>query len=111
MTRNIASFAEFWPVYLRAHRDPRCRALHYVASACGIAGVVLALVSGSAWWLLGGMAAAYAFAWAGHLFMEQNLPLTFQHPLWSLMADYRMFGLCLAGRLEGHLLAAGARHT
>lgn len=104
--KKIASFHDFWPVYLRAHRDPRCRALHYAASVCGLAGLAAAAVSGNFWWLLAGMVAAYAFAWAGHLFMENNLPLTFRHPLWSLAADYRMFGLWLTGRLSGHLAAA-----
>jgi hypothetical protein len=106
---RIASFREFWPVYLRAHSDARCRALHYAASLCGLAGIVLALATGSGWWLLAGLVAAYAFAWAGHFFVEENLPLTFKHPLWSLMADYRMFFLWLGGGLARHLEAAGVR--
>lgn len=105
----IRTFAEFWPVYLRAHSDPRCRALHYAASICGLGGIALALWTGSGWWLLAGLVAAYAFAWAGHLFLEENLPLTFKHPLWSLIADYRMFFLWVSGRLPMHLSAAGVR--
>ena len=104
---KLDSFADFWPVYLRAHSNPTCRALHYVASAAGIGGLVLALATGSPWWMLVGLLGAYAFAWIGHFFVEENVPLTFTHPLWSLRADYRMFFLWLTGRLGAHLRAAG----
>lgn len=102
------SFEEFWPIYLRAHASPRCRTLHYAASTAGLAGLLLALVTGGFWWLLAGIVAAYAFAWVGHFHVEGNVPLTFTHPLWSLRADYRMFALWLTGRLPEHLRAAGA---
>lgn len=105
---SLGSFDEFWPVYLRAHASPRCRALHYAASIAGLVGLVLALLGGSLWWLLAGIVAAYAFAWVGHFHVERNVPLTFTHPLWSLRADYRMFALWLTGRLPAHLRAAGA---
>ena len=106
--QKLDSFDDFWPVYLRAHADARCRALHYAASVSGIAGLLLALVTGNGWFVLYGMIGAYAFAWAGHFFVEKNVPLTFRHPLWSLAADYRMFGLWLTGALPRHLRNAGA---
>ena len=105
---RISSFGEFWPVYLRAHADPRCRALHYGASAAGIAGLLAAIATMSLWPILAGMIVGYALAWAGHLFMERNLPLTFRYPLWSFAADYRMFARWLTGRLDGDLRRAGA---
>ena len=105
---KIATFAEFWPVYLRAHADPRCRALHYCASMTGIMGPVAAVLTGSGWWLLAGLIGSYAFAWGGHFFVEKNTPLTFRHPLWSLWADYRMFVRWLAGRLPADLARAAA---
>ena len=105
---RLRSFDDFWPVYLRAHADPRCRALHYAASASGIGGVILGATTGNLMWALYGMLGAYAFAWAGHFFVEKNVPLTFKHPIWSLAADYRMFGLWLMGQLPRHLRNAGA---
>lgn len=31
MTR-LSSFGEFWPYYLSQHRDPRCRAVHFIGT-------------------------------------------------------------------------------
>lgn len=105
--RKLGSFGEFWPVYLRAHANPTCRALHYAASTAGLLAVGLVLATGSAWWLMFGLLLSYGFAWAGHFKIEQNVPLTFTHPWWSLRADYRMFFLWLTGGLPRHLRAAG----
>ena len=58
-------------------------------------------------WIAFGLVGSYAFAWAGHFKIENNVPLTFKHPLWSLIADYRMFFLWMSGRLGQHLVAAG----
>jgi hypothetical protein len=104
---KISSFAEFWPIYLRAHAHPTCRALHYAASISGLGALALVLATGSGWWLLGGLLLSYGFAWAGHFKVEHNVPLTFAHPWWSLIADYRMFLLWLMGQLPRHLRAAG----
>lgn len=98
---------EFWPIYLRAHNVPLCRALHYGASICGLAALALVFATGNLWWLAFGLVGSYAFAWAGHFKVENNVPLTFKHPLWSLIADYRMFFLWASGRLGQHLAAAG----
>lgn len=104
---KIPTFRAFWPVYLRAHADPRCRALHYGASASGLAGPLAWALTGNAWWMLAGLVGSYALAWSGHFFVERNSPLTFRHPLWSLAADYRMFARWLGGGLAADLARAG----
>ncbi len=83
-----------------AHRDPRCRALHYVGSTGGLIGIGAAILSANAWWVLGGLAFAYTFAWIGHFLVERNRPATFGNPLWSLIGDVRMYLLWLGGGLE-----------
>jgi len=104
---KISSFEEFWPIYLRAHSNPTCRALHYAASISGLTALALVLLTGNAWWLLAGLLLSYGFAWVGHFKVENNVPLTFTHPLWSLVADYRMFFLWTMGQLPRHLRRAG----
>src|SRR5690348_5063215 len=37
MAERFRSYSEFWPHYLRAHRDPRSRAAHYVGTSAGVA--------------------------------------------------------------------------
>lgn len=106
---KIASFAEFWPIYLRAHSHPTCRALHYAASIAGLTALGMILLTGDLWWLMAGLVVSYGFAWLGHFKVEHNVPLTFTYPLWSLAADYRMFFLWAGGRLDAHLRSAGVQ--
>jgi hypothetical protein len=106
MRGKPSSFRAFWPHYLMAHRDPRCRALHYVGSTGGLIGIVAAILSANGWWILAGLAFAYIFAWIGHFLVERNRPATFGNPLWSLIGDIRMYLLWLGGGLERAMRAA-----
>jgi len=106
--RGVASFARFWPVYLREHRCTRCRALHYVAATASI-GVAVAAACARSWWLLlAAPVTGYGFAWLGHACFERNRPATWRHPWWSLRAEWRMFALALTGRLRRHIEQAEA---
>ena len=103
MSDPIASYAEFWPHYLRAHRDPRTRAAHYLGTFLAIALVIAAAIDGD-WRLLpAAPLAGYAAAWFAHAFFEGNRPATFGHPLWSFYSDFRMLALWASGRLEPEL--------
>jgi len=105
--REYNTFGAFWPFYLREHSDPRTRALHYVGSTLALGCLALALLLMDPWFLLGMPLSGYFFAWVAHFAIEHNRPATFTYPLWSLLADYRMFFLFLAGRLEPELVRAG----
>jgi hypothetical protein len=49
---RYATFAEFWPFYLREHARPLTRALHYVGTSLVVGIAAFALVTGRYWWLL-----------------------------------------------------------
>lgn len=106
MTRP-SSFEEFWPDYLRAHSDPRSRALHIAGTAAGLGCTAMFLLSGRPRWLLAALASGYGSAWAAHALFEKNTPATFSHPLWSLRGDLRMARMAVAGTLDAELLRMG----
>ena len=103
------SYGQFWHQYLRQHADRRTRIAHYAGTSLAIGAVALFAMTANWAWLIAGPLVAYASAWAGHGLIERNIPLTFNHPLWSLACDFRMFFLALAGRLQPHLRAANKR--
>ena len=103
MPEPIASYAEFWPLYLRAHRDPRTRAAHYLGTGAGLCLAALGVTSRDWRFLLAAPVAGYACAWLGHGIFEGNRPATFGHPLWSFRSDLRMLALWAAGRLQPEL--------
>ena len=97
---RIQSFEEFWPYYVGEHRDPRCRAMHYVGTTAVIGTVVTAAVTLNPTWLLAAPVAGYGCAWIGHFVFEKNKPATFKYPLWSLAADFKMYGYMLRGKMR-----------
>lgn len=104
---RFATFAEFWPFYLREHARPATRALHYAGTTLLIAVAVLAIVSGRYPWLLALPLVGYGFAWFAHFRVERNRPATFTYPVWSLGADFKMWGLWLTGRIGSELTRVG----
>jgi hypothetical protein len=107
MTRRYTSFADFWRFYLREHSKASTRALHYVGTSLVVLIAIVAALSGRWLWLAALPVAGYFFAWIAHFGVEKNRPATFTYPLWSLAADFRMWGLWLTGRLGPELDRAG----
>lgn len=98
--QNFSNFSEFYPFYLREHRNPVCRALHYTGTSLALLIWIYALWSGAYLLLLVGLVAGYGFAWVGHYVFEHNRPATFQHPLYSFMGDWVMLKDFLTGRFR-----------
>lgn len=97
------SFREFYPYYLSEHKQPLCRALHYVGSLTVLALLGYMVVTGQwqlAWFL---PLIGYGFAWIGHFFVEHNKPATFKYPAYSLLADWVMLADFLTGKLTAKI--------
>ncbi len=101
-------FQEFWPRYLKAHSDPRTRAMH-VAGTIAASGIVLgALALRKPWLIAVGLVAGYGPAWFSHAFIEHNKPETFRAPFSSLRGDYVMTWHVLRGTIDEELARAKA---
>jgi hypothetical protein len=98
MSDRLATFAAFWPFYLSQHRRSACRMLHYLGTSTAIAIAAVALLAGHPRGLLLALLVGYAPAWIAHAFIEKNRPATFQYPLWSLLADFKMLACAIRDR-------------
>lgn len=107
MNGEFKSFAEFWPYYLGEHSKPTTRLLHFTGTGAGLVLAFVALFSWNYWLLLVAVVCGYGPAWVGHFFIEKNRPATFRHPIWSLVADFRMFLFFMTGRLGAELRRHG----
>jgi hypothetical protein len=96
------SFNEFWPHYVREHSQAASRSLHFVGSTLAIVIVIVGAIY-NPWLLLAAPIVGYGFAWIGHFAIEKNQPATFKYPLWSLIADWKMWALMLAGRMSAEV--------
>jgi len=105
--RDAAAYDDFWRFYLRAHANPSLRIWHYFGTALGLCALLGLAATASAWFLVLAVVGGYGPAWASHFFVAGNRPETFSHPLWSLISDFRMFWLWLAGGLDSELAKAG----
>jgi hypothetical protein len=96
---RMDSFDDFWPHYVHAHRDPRSRALHYAGTTAVLGTVAAAALTFNPGWLLLAPVVGYGPAWVGHFVFEKNRPATFEHPLWSLRGDFKMYFLALQRKM------------
>lgn len=97
-------FEDFWPHYVAEHSDPLNRFIHAVGTTGAIATAVVGLVKRDARLLALAPVIGYGSAWAGHLFVENNKPATFDHPMWSLRGDMRMLKLMLQDEMDEEIL-------
>ena len=101
--KRIETFTEFWPFYVGEHRLPLCRAVHYIGSFAAPATLSFVVMSGRLSLLPLVLVAGYGPAWVGHFIIEKNRPATFTYPVWSLLADYKMLGLFLRGKMAAEV--------
>lgn len=100
MSRPPLSFAEFWPYYLRQHSAPATRHLHIIGTGIALVSLAAFAVTRRPVFAATALTGSYGPAWFSHAAIEKNEPATFKHPLWSLLADFKMFGLWASGKLD-----------
>jgi hypothetical protein len=95
----MKNFDDFWIYYLKKHAHPKNRLFHFYGT--GIVHVIFfyVFVTGHIKYLWLGPFFGYSFAWLGHFLIEKNTPTTFGHPIWSAVADIRMFYLMLLKKM------------
>lgn len=111
-SERIPNFDAFWPFYLREHSRTATRWLHWFGTNLAVLTLINAVVIGRPLYALGALIPGYGFAWVSHFFIEKNRPATFTYPLWSLIGDFKMWGLMWTGRIRGEVerhVGAGAK--
>ncbi len=93
------TFAEFYPEYLAAHRDPRTKMVHAAGLLSGVAVGLSAILLRKPALLLGGLALGYFPAFVSHWVFEKNQPKTLEHPGLSFCGDFVMVYQLLTGSL------------
>ncbi|KAG0481766.1 hypothetical protein HPP92_012624 [Vanilla planifolia] len=100
---------EFWAFYVSQHSNPWTRRWHFIGTLSGLLCVLFAAVSGVWAFVVASPLLGYGLAWYSHFFVEGNVPATFGHPFWSLLCDFRMFGLMLTGNMDKEIKRLGKR--
>ena len=94
------SFREFYPFYLTEHSRSGTRRLHFAGTLLVVLSFGYGIVTRRWGFLALVPLFGYGFAWVGHFAVEKNRPATFQHPLYSLAGDFRMFADMVRGRVS-----------
>lgn len=97
--KRLDNFDAFYRYYLDAHANAWNRRMHLLGWTLGGVLAVPGLLSGR-WWLvpLGG-GVALGVALLGHRYFERNASIIFKYPVWTTLADLRMFLDMARGRL------------
>ncbi len=77
--------------------------MHFVGSSLSLVNITFAVITLTPWYLLSALLAGYGFAWVSHFFIEKNKPASFKYPLWSFLADWKMWAFIVTGRIDAEL--------
>ncbi len=100
---RIQSFEDFWPYYVGEHAQKSTRTLHFVGTAAAVTCAAAGVLLGKRWLLAVAPVCGYGPAWVSHFFIEKNRPATFKYPLWSLKADFVMWGKIARGEMDAEV--------
>ncbi|CAJ1803518.1 unnamed protein product [Sphenostylis stenocarpa] len=105
---NFRNLEDFWAFYVNQHSKPSTRRWHFAGTLFSIFFLLCSFFF--SWWFLFFVPfSGYGCAWYSHFFVEGNVPATFGHPFWSLLCDFKMFGLMLTGKMDREIKRLGKR--
>lgn len=102
---KLRTFQEFWPYYLSQHEKRGTRQMHILGTGVALASLAAFALTMRSVYLLIALVGSYGLAWLSHAIVEKNKPATFTYPVWSLLADLRMFKLWVQGKLDAEIAA------
>lgn len=100
---RIPSFDKFWPFYVREHSKKETRVAHFIGTSAFMTLLGTAIVARKPWLVPLSIVSGYGPAWYSHFFIEKNRPATFKYPVWSLLADFRMWGKMVSGTMDAEV--------
>lgn len=92
-------FEQFWPYYVMEHQHPLTRAFHFLSTLTPSACLIAFFVTWQYRYLIALPIVAYGLAWFSHFAIERNKPAAWKYPLYSLMADHKMFWMTVIGQM------------
>jgi hypothetical protein len=96
---EVRTFNEFWPLYLQAHSSRASRAFHLGGLALSAAAAMWMLAHGLIFFIVLAAVPALLGAALGHRMSPRSIKVIDEAPAWAALADLKMFGLALTGRL------------
>jgi len=109
MSDRIQTFEEFWPFYVLEHSKKATRIAHFIGTTAFLSILGTAIIKKKPLLVPLSIVSGYAPAWFGHFVIEGNRPATFKYPLWSLKADFIMWGKTIAGTMDAEVEAQTAK--
>jgi hypothetical protein len=108
--KHFGSFAEFWPHYVRAHSNKTNRQLHFLGITLAVACAAGGVFTRRPLLVLAAPIVGYGLSWVGHYVFEKNTPATFEHPVWSLKADFVMWTKIANGTMDAEVERVAKEH-
>ena len=96
---EFKTYSDFYAFYLSEHAKPMTRRLHFVGSSLALACLLFALIKLNWMYLPLALLLGYGIAWVAHFVFETKAPLSFSHPFYSFVSDWRMWWEMLTGRV------------
>ena len=95
---RFASFAAFYPAYLKMHSTAGCRRMHVAGNLLALGAAAFAAGAQTPWPLLAMPVIANGCAAIGHFVFQHNQPGVFHYPVWGTIGAWVMTKDVLLGK-------------